>query len=90
MKKEKIDFVILWVDGSDPKWLDEKNKYSNNQNNEINRFRDYETLNYLFRGIEEYASWVNKVFFITLGHLQKWLNTENKKLIIVKHEEFIT
>lgn len=89
MKKEKIDFVILWVDGSDPKWLDEKNKYSNNQNNEINRFRDYETLNYLFRGIEEYASWVNKVFFITWGHLPKWLNTENKKLRIVKHEEFI-
>jgi hypothetical protein len=26
---EKIDFVITWVDGSDPKWLAEKNKYEN-------------------------------------------------------------
>ena len=26
--KEKIDFVILWVDGSDPEWLKEKNQYS--------------------------------------------------------------
>ena len=26
---EKIDFVIMWVDGSDPKWLQEKNKYHN-------------------------------------------------------------
>ena len=24
---EKIDFVIAWVDGSDPKWQAEKNKY---------------------------------------------------------------
>ena len=23
-KKEKIDIVILWVDGSDPKWLEKK------------------------------------------------------------------
>ncbi len=22
-----VDFVILWVDGNDPKWLDEKAKY---------------------------------------------------------------
>ena len=25
---EKIDFVIAWVDGSDPNWLKEKNKYA--------------------------------------------------------------
>ena len=25
---DKIDFVIAWVDGSDPAWLEEKNKYS--------------------------------------------------------------
>ena len=24
MYKEKIDLVILWVDGNDPKWLNEK------------------------------------------------------------------
>ena len=23
----KIDFVITWVDGNDPKWQKEKNKY---------------------------------------------------------------
>ena len=23
----KIDFVVTWVDGSDEKWLKEKNKY---------------------------------------------------------------
>ena len=25
---EDIDFVVLWVDGADPEWQKEKNKYS--------------------------------------------------------------
>ena len=25
--KEKIDFVITWVDGNDPMWLKEKKEY---------------------------------------------------------------
>ena len=25
---EKIDFVLLWVDGSDAEWLKEKKKYT--------------------------------------------------------------
>lgn len=87
---EKIDIVILWVDGNDKKWLEEKNKYlSLKGDSSINRFRDWQNLQYLFRGIEKYAQWVNKVFFITWGHLPKWLNTNNEKLVIVKHDEFI-
>ena len=40
---DKIDFVIAWVDGSDPEWLKEKNKYSKEKvdiSNSINRYRD--------------------------------------------------
>ena len=89
-KNEKIDFVILWVDGNDPNWLEEKNKYIGIKgDSNINRFRNCDNLQYLFRGIEKYAPWVNKVFFITWGHLPKWLNTNNEKLEIVKHEDFI-
>ena len=87
---EKIDFVILWVDGNDEKWLEEKEKYSNVKGDSSkNRFRDYGNLQYLFRGIEKFAPWVNKVYFITWGHLPKWLDVNNEKLVIVKHEEFI-
>ena len=28
MNNDKIDIVLLWVDGSDREWLKEKNKYS--------------------------------------------------------------
>ena len=90
--KEIIDFVILWVDGSDPKWLNEKNKYSTNKidvDDAINRYRDMGTLKYWFRGVEKYTPWVNKIHFITCGHLPDWLNTDNPKLNIVKHEDYI-
>lgn len=87
---EKIDLVILWVDGNDEKWQKEKNKYLGIQgDSNINRYRDCGNLQYLFRGIEKYASWANKVFFITYGHLPKWLNLNNEKLVIVNHKDFI-
>lgn len=86
----KIDLVVLWVDGNDKEWLAEKNKYLHIKGDAgDNRFRDCENLQYLFRGIDKYAPWVNKVFFITWGHVPSWLDTTNKKLRIVKHEEFI-
>ena len=91
---EKIDFVILWVDGNDEKWLKEKNKYKKeitgeDISNNVNRFRDWDLLRYWFRGVEKYALWVNKIHFVTYGHLPEWLDTTNPKLNIVKHEDFI-
>lgn len=88
---EKIDFVIPWVDGGDPEWVKEKAKYSGMvlHGNEVERFRDWETLIYWFRGVEKFAPWVNKVHFITWGHIPAWLNTEHPKLHIVKHEDYI-
>lgn len=89
--QEKIDFVILWVDGNDPKWLEEKDRQLKlkGQTLPANRYRDYGTLQYLFRGIEKYASWVNKIYFVTWGHVPNWLNLNNEKIVVIKHEEFI-
>lgn len=88
--QEKIDMVILWVDGNDKEWLKEKNKYLKIDGDASeNRFRDCDNLQYVFRGIDKYAPWVNKIFFITWGHIPKWLDTSNEKIVVVKHEEFI-
>lgn len=87
----KIDFVIMWVDGNDLKWRKEKNKYlakDDEVNNEV-RFRDWELLKYWFRSVEKYTPWVNKVYFVTWGHIPYWLNIENDKIVIVNHEDFI-
>lgn len=88
---EKIDFVVTWVDGNDPEWLKEKQQYTaeeSNLNTDI-RYRDYGTFKYWFRSIEKYAPWVNKIFLVTEGHVPNWLNTENEKLILVKHSDFM-
>ena len=87
----KIDFVITWVDGNDPKWQAEKKKYqsSNGQDNRNVRYRDYELLKYWFRAVDKYANWVNKIYFVTYGHIPSWLNIDNKKLVIVNHKDFI-
>ncbi len=88
---EKIDFVITWVDGSDPAWLEEKARYQQKKKGDTraNRYRDWDFLRYWFRGIETCAPWVNRIFFVTWGHLPSWLNTEHPKLRIVKHTDFI-
>ena len=91
---EKIDFIITWVDSSDQKWIEEKNKYEiTNDLKKVdarnNRYRDMNCLKYWFRGVEKYAPWVNKIFFVTYGHYPEWLNIDNKKIKIIKHSEFI-
>lgn len=88
---DKIDFVITWVDGSDPEWRKEKSKYSNVPESDAGeyRYRDMGILKYWFRAVEKYAPWVNKVYFITYGHLPQWLNTACPKLKIVNHSDYI-
>ena len=86
--EEKIDFVITWVDSSDKKWLKDINNYSDEKIDAC-RYRDWEILKYWFRAIEKHTPWVNKVYFITYGHIPHWLNIKNNKLKIVKHEDFI-
>ena len=91
---EPIDFVVLWVDDSDPEWLAEKNKYMKQdavtlQNNAGCRYRDWDLFHYWFRAVEKYAPWVHCVHLVTWGHVPKWLNLEHPKLRVVKHDEFI-
>lgn len=94
-----IDFVITWVDPGDPLWRDEKNKYLYVYGLDTEtrvpvdareeRYRSWENLRYWFRAAEMYAPWVNKIHFVTYGHLPQWLNTEHPKLHIVRHEDYI-
>lgn len=87
-----IDIVVTWVDSSDLKWLEEKKKFLSSQNIELNgeaKFRDWEIFRYWFRAIEKNAPWVRKVHLVTYGHLPRWLNTDNPKLNIVNHKDFI-
>ena len=89
----RIDFVITWVDGNDPAWRAERDRYAGVEDGQESgsqfRYRDWETLRYWFRGVERFAPWVNKIYFVTWGHVPEWLNTAHPKLQIVRHEDFI-
>lgn len=91
--EHKIDFVITWVDNSDPAWRESCQKHAKAQGRHIavcsERYRDWDNLRYWFRGIEAFAPWVNKIHFVTCGHLPSWLNTQAPKLHIVKHSDYM-
>lgn len=89
-----IDFVITWVDMNDPKWKESFAKYSGKIDNSKNnmteaRFRDHGLLRYWFRGVEKFAPWVRRVYFVTAGQKPEWLNPSHPKLHLVNHEDYI-
>ena len=86
-----IDFVLIWVDGNDPKWQQEHLRYATNSSGDKSfvRFRDWENLKYWFRGVEKFTPWVNKIHFVTCGQVPDWLNLNASKLNFVKHSDFI-
>jgi len=53
------------------------------------RYRDRDILRYWFRGVEKYANWVHRVYFVTDNQKPSWLNTACPKLEMVDHTDFI-
>lgn len=96
-KNQIIDIVITWVDGTDSDWMEERDKYQSDQGAHTIRsvdarnvrYRPWDTLKYLFRGIDECAPWVRKIHLVTWGHLPPWLDANNPRLCVVRHDEFI-
>lgn len=89
---EKIDFVVTWLDSSDPQWQKEYNKYkgiTQEGDQSSARFRDWDLFKFWFRAVENYAPWVNKVFLVTNGTFPKWINPNHPKLVLVKHSDYI-
>lgn len=89
---QPIDFVVPWVDDTDPVWRAKKAEYTGAEmtvGNEEARYRDWDTLKYWFRGVEKYASWVRYVYFVTDDQKPDWLNVDHPKLKWVKHTQYI-
>ena len=87
----EIDFVIPWVDGNDPEWRRRKNAFLGTpaEDEREERYRDWGLLPYWFRGVEQFAPWVRKVFFICDQEPPAWLNRNHEKLVIVRHEDYL-
>lgn len=89
----KIDYVFPYVTINDINW---KNLYKtffslNNSQFEsgIQRFRDNGLLKYLFRSLEKFLPWINKVHMIVMcdSQVPNWVNRD--KVNIIYHSDFI-
>ncbi len=93
MRESTIDFVVLWVNGNDPKWreafLEARCSAGFKADSSEIRYRDWGWMRYWFRAVERFAPWVRKIHLITWGHLPEGLNLHHPKLHIVRHEEYI-
>lgn len=88
---EKIDFVVTWLDSTDPVWQKEYECYKDQSKGEKSaaRFRDMNIFMFWFRSVEKYAPWVNKVYLVTNGKFPEWINKDCPKLVLVRHEDYI-
>lgn len=86
-----IDFVVTWVDDTDPKWLEKRRHYQpkDTKLNTDARFRDYGTFKFWFRAVEKHCPWVHKVFLVTDDQAPEWLDETNPKLVLVNHRDYI-
>lgn len=89
-----VDVVIPWVDGNDPYWREVKDEYLIEGKfpdvaTSSYRFRSWDNLQFIFRGIEKYMPWVRNVYLITCGHFPDFISNNCKRLITVKHEDYI-
>lgn len=83
-----MDIVITYVDGLDPLW---RKDYADFVGQSIltKRFRDWDTLKYLLRGIEAYMPFVDNVFLVVARDSQvpEWVDRSVLKVVL--HEDFI-
>lgn len=98
-----VDIVVTYLNERDEKWQEDfkywKDKEiaegiqtpDNRQAFGEERTREWDIFKYWFRGIEANCPWVNKVFVIVQNerHIPKWLNTDNPKLRVVFHSDYI-
>ncbi|MDD6026391.1 MAG: stealth family protein [bacterium] len=88
-----IDFVYLWVDGNDPKWIAKRNacigEPSKDEKNCKGRYESNDELKYSLRSLEKYAPWIRKIFIVTDNQVPEWLDTTHPKIQIVDHTEIM-
>ncbi len=83
-----MDIVITYVNGLDPVWQKDYEHYTNTPILE-KRFRDWGTLQYLFRGIAENMPFIRKVHLIVSGDSQvpEWVNRDEVNVVL--HSDII-
>ena len=86
-----VDFVFPYVNPNDPFWQTQFSYFKGTEFNlKEERFRDFSVVKYIFRSIEQYAPWINRIVLIVAykSQLPSWLK-ECDNLYVVEHKDFI-
>lgn len=80
-----MDVVITYVDGNDPDWKQDYQKYTNVPVMD-KRFRDWGTLKYLLRGIDLYMPFIRNVYLVVSHKSQvpQWVDSSVLKIVLHK------
>ena len=80
-----MDAVITYVDGNDPFWKADYQKYTNVPIMD-KRFRDWGTLKYLLRGIDKYMPFIDNVYLVVShpSQVPSWADQENLRIVLHK------
>ena len=80
-----MDIVITYVDGNDPVWKQDYEKYTNIPVMQ-KRFRDWGTLKYLLRGVEVNMPFIRNVYLVVShpSQVPEWVDQENLKIVLHK------
>ena len=83
-----MDIVITYVDGNDPVWKQDYEKYTNVPVMQ-KRFRDWGTLKYLLRGIEVNMPFIRNVYLVVShpSQVPQWVDQSQLKIVL--HSDII-
>ena len=85
-----IDYVFPFVSQRDLNWQITYKKVSERLGRPANlnsqRFREWDNIQYIFRGIEKFMPWIRNIYFIVCAPSQvpTWMNTDKVKVIYHK------
>lgn len=86
-----VDFVFPYVNPADNTWQ-KQFSYCKGTNFTVAdvRYRDFSLLKYIFRSIEKYANWINRVVVLVAyrSQIPSFLK-ESGRLVFVEHKDFI-
>ena len=86
----KIDMVFTYCDGTDPKFIEEKNRFLKEKdkvNNKPVRFININEITYSVRSVLKFMPWINMIYIITNKQIPPV--ELNPKVKIIDHTEII-
>lgn len=93
--KIPIDWVFLWVNGSDSNWVRKRNEAMIrsrifwDSNLIRKRWEDHEELRWALRGLEKNAPFVRFIWIVTDNQIPFWLNYNHPKIRLVNQSDLL-